>query len=290
MHRVFDYHQPTTLDEAVSLLVRYGQQARIHAGGSALLVEIQRGERQPAHLIGLEGVSGLNAISENGSITIGALVTLTDLAQFIGDRLDLRALHEAVQWLGGKQVQNVATVGGNICNASPGADLVPPLLCLDAQLHLHSAEGKRTTPLDGFLTSPHQTALRPNEILTAIELPPLPPRSATATQKVMRRRSRDLSILAVTARITLREDGQCADARIGMCSVAPTPIRARSAEAQLIGAALTPERVKAASLAACAEARPVDDVRASAEYRRMVLETLVERAITLAAQRAALTV
>ncbi|MBK8021177.1 MAG: xanthine dehydrogenase family protein subunit M [Chloroflexi bacterium] len=285
----FHYHQPTSLGEAVDLLARYGAQARIHAGGSALLVDIQRGELQPQHLIGLDSVPGLNDIveSEEGEITIGAMITLTDLARYAGDRLELRAIVEAVQLLAGRQVQNVATVGGNICNASPGADMVPSLLCLDAQLRLQSPDGERLVPLDGFIIAPNRAELRPGEILTAIVLPTLPPHSASATQKIMRRRAKDLSIAAVSARITLSEDGQrCAQARIALCAVAPTPIRVRSAEELLTGVALTPERVIAAARAAAAEARPVDDVRASAEYRRMVLVTLVERAVNLAAQRA----
>lgn len=287
MLTAFDYHQPATLEEAIALLVRYGKQARILAGGTALLVDMQHGECEPAHLIGLENVPGLNSISENGELRIGALATLTELAEFVDARLDLRAFVESIWLFGGKQIQNVATLGGNICKASPGADMAPPLLCLDAQLRLHSPDGERVVPLDGFLTGPDQTAIRPAEILTEIVLPPVPPRTGTAFQKMMRRRAEDISIAAACARITLTDDSQCcAGVRIALCAVAPTPIRVRAAEAALSGFPLTSERVKTAARAASEEARPIDDVRASAEYRRMVLETLVERAVTQAAERA----
>ena len=181
----------------------------------------------------------------------------------------------------------MATAGGNICKASPGADLVPPLLCLDAQLRLRGPEGERIVPLDGFLTGPDQADIRPAEILVDIVLPAMPPRTGTAFQKMMRRQAEDISIVAAAVRITFAEDNKtCEAVRIALCAVAPVPFRARSAEDALTGASLGPENVKKSALAAVGESRPISDVRASAEYRRMLVETLVERAILKAAERA----
>lgn len=269
------------------MLARYGAQARIHAGGSALLVDIQRGDSAPAHLIGLEHIPNLADISEQDGIRIGAMVTLTDLVRFARLHPALAALVEAAESLGGRQVQNVATVGGNICYASPGADMVPALLCLDAHLQLYSEAGERGVPLDGFITAPNQTALRPAEILTGIVLPMPTPFTGTAALKMMRRRARDLSLAAAAARITLTADGsRCADARIAIGAAAPVPLRCWDAEAMLTGFALTPERVRLAARAVAAESQPVTDHRASAAYRRMLVETLVERAVSRAWERA----
>jgi carbon-monoxide dehydrogenase medium subunit len=284
----FTYHQPATLDEAAALLARFGAEARLHAGGSALLVDIQRGDSAPAHLIGLDRIPSLADIHDNDGIHIGAMVTLTDLVRFARSHPALAALVEAAESLGGKQIQNVATVGGNLCYASPGADMVPALLCLDARLRLVSPAGERVIPLDGFITAPNQTALRPAEILVEIVLPISPPFTGTTALKMMRRRARDLSLAAAAARITLTADGaRCADARIALCAAAPTPIRCRSAESALTGVPLTPELIRLAARAAASETQPVTDHRASAAYRRMLAETLVERAVMRAWERAA---
>jgi len=283
----FDYHQPSTIEEAIALLERYGDAAQIVAGGTALFVDMQHGECTPAHLIGLENVADLATIAENGDLHIGAFATLTDISEFAGERPDLRALVDSIWLFGGKQIQNVATAGGNICKASPGADMVPPLLCLDAQLRLHGPEGERVVPLDGFLTGPDQTAMHPAEILSEIVLPPIPPRTGTAFQKMMRRQAEDISIAAVAARVTFAEDNKtCEDVRIALCAVAPTPRRAQSAESVLKGFSLEPDRVKQAAQAASDESRPISDVRASADYRHLVVATLAERAVHKAAERA----
>lgn len=283
----FNYHQPSTLENAIALLVQHGDQARITAGGTALFVDMQHDEVRPRHVIGIEKLAALTKIYENGALHIGAGATLTDIAQFASGRADLQALVESIWLFGGKQIQNVATAGGNICKASPGADMVPPLLCLDAELHLQGPEGKRVTPLDGFLTGPDQTAIQPNEILVDIVMPPIPPRTGTAFEKMMRRQSEDISIVAAAARVTFAEDNVTAEqVRIALCAVAPTPIRAHHAEALLVGTSLEPDLIKEAARASAGDASPISDVRASAEYRLILIETLVERALLKAAARA----
>ena len=286
----FDYYQPDSLQEVIALLGEHGEEAALLAGGTALLIDIRHGELHPRHVISLWGIPALQSVQVNGGpgCRFGALVTITDLARALANRPALRGLVEAAHLLGAQQVQNVATLGGNICKASPGADMVPPLLCLDAMLVADGPAGQRRTPLDGFLTGPDQTALRAGEVLTSIEFPSPPARTGTAFLKVMRRHAVDCSIVAVSARLTLAEDGQTVlAARLGLGAVAPNPFRARQAEALLQGQKIEPELLRQVASRACSEARPISDVRASADYRSMLIDTLVQRALLKAAERAA---
>jgi len=282
----FEYHEPATVEAASEILVHYGRDAAALAGGTALLVDMRHAELQPRHVVSLWKIPGLGALHANGSYQIGALLTVTELGDALGPPA-LEGLREAARSLGSLQIQNLATVGGNICKASPGADLVPPLLCLDARLELQSAGAKRKAPLDGFLTGPDQTALAPGELLVSIHVPQPPPRTGTAFLKIMRRQALDCSIVSVCARVTLESDGiTCREARIGLAAVAPNPFRAKSAEAVLSGSRINDEAIREAAHVARSEARPITDVRASAKYRDLLIRELVERAIRLAAERA----
>lgn len=284
--RPFEYHEPTSVEAASELLRRHGQDAVALAGGTALLIDIRHGELRPSHVVSLWKIPGLDGIHANGGLRIGTLLTVTGLGS-AGHTPATIGLQEAARMLGSWQVQNMATVGGNICKASPGADLVPPLLCLDAGLSLRSAGGERQVPLDGFLTGPDQTALRPGELLAEILIPPPPPRSGTAFLKIMRRQALDCAIVSVCARVTLEDDGlTCREARIGLAAVAPNPIRARRAEAILAGKRLADETIREAAQLARSEASPITDVRASADYRSHLIGVLLERAIRKAGDRA----
>jgi carbon-monoxide dehydrogenase medium subunit len=283
----FEYHQPDSLAAAVGLLTHYGSDAALLAGGTALLIDMKYGELSPGHLVSLWGIPGLSEIEVNGGLRIGALVTATEVTEAVVDLQPLRGLLEAARQVGGRHVQNMATVGGNICKASPGADLVPPLLCLDAALTVVGPNGERHTPLDGFLTGPDQTALEPGEILREINVPASAPRTGTSFFKVMRRHAVDSSIVAAAARISLAEDSKtCREARIAVGAAGPTPFRARQAEAVLEGQEVTSEIVQEAARRAQDESQPIDDVRASADYRRLLVSTLVERVVRKAAERA----
>jgi carbon-monoxide dehydrogenase medium subunit len=283
----FEYHQPASLAAAVDLLVHHGPDAVVLAGGTALLIDIKNGELSPGHLVSLWGIAGLRDIGADEGLSIGALAPVTELAEAIAAQQPLQGLWEAARLIGGRQIQNMATVGGNICKASPGADLVPPLLCLDATLKVVGPDGERNTPLDGFLVGPDQTTLQPGEILTQIHVPPAPPRTGTAFLKIMRRHAVDCSIVAVAARMSLAGDGKtCREAHIAVGAAAPNPFRAQQAEAVLIGRPVVPETAQEAARLARDASRPIDDVRASADYRRLLVNTLVERAVLRAAKRA----
>lgn len=284
----FDFHQPPTLEGVIDALGQYGSEASLLAGGTALLIDLQQGGLTPRHVVSLWGVKQLGELRLNGAFHIGSLATMTDLVKSIRPtEPGWAGLREAALQVGSRQIQNMATVGGNLCKASPGADLVPPLLCLDAVLSLSGQQGERILPLDGFLTGPDQTALLPAEVLNAVRLPPTPPHSGTAFLKIMRRRAVDCSIVSVAARVTLADDLQtCAQVRIGVAAAAPNPFRARRAEARLEGEPLDPKLAAEAGRLAQEDSHPIDDVRASAAYRRILVETLVARALLVARQRA----
>ncbi len=282
----FDVLEPSSIEEACELLLRHGRDAAPLAGGTALLIDMRHGELTPRHVISLWKIPHLGEVQSNGSLHVGSLVTVADL----GGQLNYPAvegLREAARSLGSWQIQNLATVGGNICKASPGADLVPPLLCLDAQLELQAGRQKREVPLDGFLTGPDTTAIAAGELLTGIRVSPSAPRSGTAFLKIMRRQALDCSIVSVCVRVSLEKDGvTCKEARIGLAAVAPNPFRATRAESSLAGTPLDDGALQRAAQLARSEARPISDVRASAAYRSLLVEVLVERAIRRAAERA----
>jgi carbon-monoxide dehydrogenase medium subunit len=275
-----EYHEPTSLAAAVDLGARLGADARFLAGGTDLVIQMRRGKVAPRHLVSLHRVPGLDGITVNGDVTLGAMVTHRDVERFAGFRGRLRALIEGAQVVGGHQVRNVGTVGGNVVNASPAADVVPVLLTLEASVACVSPDGERTLALEEFLVGPGQTARRPGELVTALRFAAPGGDAATAFLKAGRRRAMEISVVCVAACLTVdarRE--RCVAARIALGAVAPTTLRARAAERVLEGAPLGEAAFREAGRAAAGECRPISDVRASARYRTLLVETLVPRAL-----------
>jgi carbon-monoxide dehydrogenase medium subunit len=283
----FEYHGPRSVAEAVELGARFGPDGRFLAGGTDLIIQMRRGKVTPGHVMDLRRVPGLDAIEANGEVRLGALVTHRAIERCGAFQGQLRGLVEGAEVIGGHQIRNVGTVGGNIANASPAADLVPVLLALDASVSCVSADGERTVPLEDFLLGPGRTACRPGELLTGVRFARPGAASATAFLKAGRRRAMEISVVCVAVRLTLdpaRE--RCVDARIALGAVAPTTWRSREAERILEGRAPTPEAFREAGRAAAAACRPISDVRASARYRRHLVETLVPRALARGLERA----
>src|SRR5215470_1011514 len=198
----FDYHEPTSLREAVELGARFAADGRFLAGGTDLLIQIRRGQLAPRHLVSLHRVPGLDTLQIDGAVTLGALVTHRQLERAAGLRGAWEALREGAEVVGGHQIRNVGTVGGNIINASPAADVVPVLLALDATVTCLGPTGERTLSVDGFASAPGVTARRPDELLTSVRFPAMAPCSATAFLKAGRRRAMELSVVCVAARLT----------------------------------------------------------------------------------------
>lgn len=284
----FHFLTPASVPEVLAALDRYGQEARLVAGATDLGVLLRRGRIRPTHMISLSGVEALRRLEvTDGEVVIGAGVchrTIEHSPLFAGA---LAALPEACATVGSVQIRNVGTVGGNLCNASPAADTPPVLLAFDAAATIAGPGGTRRVPLTEFFLGYRQTALQPGELLLDVRFPQPGPRTGSAFEKLGRRKAMEISIACVGALVTLAEDGRtCAEVRIGLGSVAETSIRARQAEAVLRGRELTPESLRAAGQTAAAECRPIDDLRASAGYRRLVVEALVVRALERAGARA----
>lgn len=287
--RQFEYLQPTTVRQAVNLLQQYGDRARVAAGNTDLLIRIKRGVDKPACLIGLGRIQGLEGITidASGTLRLGAMATMRMIERSPIIRQGWMAVAEAASVLGSVQIRNLATIGGNICNASPSADTVPALVALGAQVLLVGPTGSRTVPLYEFFRGPGLTWLRPAELLVEVQVPPLPAHAGCAYARYALRAGPDCALVGVAAYIECSpRSNLCQGARLVLGAVAPTVIRAPRAEAVLADQDPKTDHVlREVAAVAEQEARPISDVRASAEYRRRLVRILTSQAITEAARR-----
>lgn len=281
----FELVQPRTLPEA---LRRVGADGNLPlAGGTNVLVDLRASRTAAAGLCGLERIGPLRGVRRtNRTVVVGACTRIADLLDAPCLERQAPALVAAARLFAGASVRNAATLGGNVCHASPAADLVPPLLCLDADAVLRSVRGERTVPLDGFFRGVRKTVRRPDELLTELRWP-LPPRRSTGLYyKLGLRKADAVAVVGVAVSLAV-EAGVCRAVRIALGAVAPTALRARRAEGLLCGQALTPALAEEAARQAAGESRPIDDARASAEYRLHVVHVLVRRLLTEAWDRLA---
>ena len=240
----------------------------------------------PRHLIALGGIEGLSGIELRGDeIILGALTTHKAIEQSVVFQGPLVALAEAARVVGGHQIRNVATIGGNVANASPAADLLPPLLTLDASVRVTGSAGNRQVPLADFLRGPGAVDRAIDELLVSLAFARPPSGAATAFIKAGRRRAMEISIVCVAALLALDSHGRCGTVRIALGAVGPTAMRAAAAEQALLGCEPTEAALCEAGRIAAAGCAPIDDVRASADYRRMLVQALVPRALRRCLQR-----
>lgn len=283
--RRFDYLAPRSLAEALEMMSDRPGAVPL-AGGTDLLVQMREGHRSIETLLSLRRVPEVQGWAHNGALAFGSAVTVGQIAADPQIREDWTALSMGAGLIGSVQIRNVATVGGNVCNAAPSADTAPPLLVLGAQAVIAGARGERTVPLEAFFLGPGQTVLRPGELLKEIVVPRPPQRTGSFYVRHTPRVRMDLAVAGVAAAVTLESDGTIAAARLALGAVAPVPMRANAAEALLSGHAPTDELMREAGAAAAQEARPIDDLRASAEYRRHLVDVLTRRALGGALTRA----
>jgi aerobic carbon-monoxide dehydrogenase medium subunit len=285
--RRFELVLPGSVDECVKALAQSGPETKLLAGGTDLLPQLKNGLLKPARVIDLSGVARLRAIEAgNGKgLRVGSAVTARTLELDRAVRASYLSLAESGALVGSVQVRNLATLGGNICNAAPSADMAPPLLALEAEAVITGPKGERRVPIATFFTGVRRTVLAPDEILVEIVVPHPGAHSGGNYLRHTPRRELDIAVVGVASQLTLA-NGVCTKARIALAAVAPVPLRATAAEQALEGQAVTPDRIKRAADLAVDAARPISDQRGSAEFRRHLVRVLTRRTLTTALARA----
>ncbi|RLG76746.1 MAG: xanthine dehydrogenase family protein subunit M [Thermoprotei archaeon] len=280
----FEYFEPRTVKEAVELLTKYGGEAKILAGGTDLIVRMKQRFIEPKYIINIKKIKELNFIEDRGDyLAIGAATKLREIEKSGIVKRKFEALYEAVRSMAGVQIRNMATIGGNLCNASPAADTAPPLLVFEAKLKIVGPNGERVVPINEFFLGPGKTVLKPNEILTEIQIPYQPEDTGSAFIKIARVA---MDLAKVNVAVALRTEGSIVKwVRIALGAVAPTPIRAYKTEEFLVGKELNEETLKEAAEIVKTEVKPITDIRSTAEYRREVSGVIVKDALLRAYER-----
>jgi CO/xanthine dehydrogenase FAD-binding subunit len=279
----FELEIPETLDEALGYLANGNGATTVPlAGGTNLIVDIRARRETPETMVWLGKVPGLRGIeAENGQIRIGGSTTVSEILCSSQLSAAGASLVESARVFGGQMVRNAATVAGNIACGSPAADLVPPLMALDAQVTLKSVTGARAVKLDEYFTGYKEDVRRKDELITEIRWKRPEPSSVNTFYKLGRRKGDAITVTGVAVSLAAAK-GRCTRARIALGAVAPVVIRARQAESMLEGEALSAPLIEAAARQAAEESSPIDDVRASAEYRIHTVEVLTRRLVTQA--------
>ncbi|MEM2958559.1 MAG: xanthine dehydrogenase family protein subunit M [Candidatus Jordarchaeaceae archaeon] len=262
----FEYFAPTSVAEVLNLLSRFGEKGRLLAGGTDLIPQMRLRTKCPEVIIDLRKVRELcYVVNEDYYIRIGSRTTLTEIVNSECVKVRIPVLAEAINQLGCIEIRNRATIGGNLCNASPSADTAPALLVLDASVKLMTVEGEKIVPLSGFFLGPGKTIMKPWELMTEITIP-VSDRKATFL-KFGRRSGFTLSLISVAA--SLRIQGNVLrDVRVAMGAAAPTPVRCQRVEASLEGQIVSKEVIEKAALVAKEEVNPAREKESSSRYRR----------------------
>jgi len=278
----FCYYEPKTIEEACSLLSQFGEDAKVLVGGTDLLPRMRRGLMAPNHIVNIKKIPGLDSITEEpeSGLRIGALVTLAELAgnPVIRDKFPM--IRTAANSIGSLQVRNLATLGGNLCNAAPSADMAPPLLAMESTVKIAGLKGQREISVEDFFVGPGEVKLEQGELLTEIHIPFPPLHAKQIYVKHSVRRSMDIALVGVAVCLCLDEkSGVCREARIALGAVAPTPIRAKVAEKMILGKALEEIPLSSIGEMVSSEASPISDVRGSARYRSEMVSCITIRAL-----------
>jgi carbon-monoxide dehydrogenase medium subunit len=282
----FEYLRPNSLNETLQALADYGAKAKVLAGGTDLVLLLQQNLLNPTHVVDISSISELRYIrEENGFLRVGAATNMRDIEVSQTVRAKVPVLSEAAQMVGEIGVRNIATLGGNLVNASPAADSVPPLIVLDATVKLRNCKSERVVKLTDFFLHVKKTVLQPDELVTEVTVPIPPKNSGAAFFRLAKRGGNVISVVSAAAYVALNGK-TCSTARIAMGSVAPTPIRLRDTEKVLEGSEPTEERITEAARRALEEIKPISDLRASGEYRRETSRVYVRKAIKEALRRA----
>jgi carbon-monoxide dehydrogenase medium subunit len=276
----FEYYAPRTSGEALDLVKRLGSKAKVLAGGTDLLNMMKEKLIKPECLVDINNVDEYKGISyEPGKgVVIGSTTKVSEVEHSAIIREKYYALHQAAGELGSTQVRNMATIGGNSCHASPAAETPTPLVVLGAKVVLSSASGERELPLEDFITGNRETALAEGELLTKFVLPEPAPKSASRYGYIGLRDAMEIDAVNMAVNLVLDDEGRTIkDLRLVMGSVFPRPLVSKEAPAIMVGKEFNADLVEKVAQAVAKEARPIDDIRASAEYRREVVPVLARR-------------
>jgi CO/xanthine dehydrogenase FAD-binding subunit len=282
----FEYDDPRTVDEALDLLAEHGEECKVLAGGQSLVPLMNFRLARPGRLVDINGVEELAGIKrEQGRLALGAMTRHAEVerSNVIAEGWPL--LHEAVGWIGHSQIRNRGTVGGSVAHADPAAELPAVFAALDATFHVRSKRGRRSLGWSQFFVAEFTTALAPDELVTAIEVPAADPNTGAAFVEFARRHG-DFALGGAAVTVTLGRDGRCERATIALLAAGPTPVRVEVAERGLTGSKLDAGAIGSAADEAVRGLHPTSDLHGSSEYRVRLLRTMAERALTQAAQRA----
>ena len=276
----FEYHAPTSLDQVFDLLDKYGDDSRVMAGGTALVIQMKQRLSQPGHVIGMRRVGSLNAIeSTPEGLRIGALCTQRQIenSELVGKEVPLVA--DTFRKVATPRIRNMATIGGGLVNGDPNQDPPPSLIALGASAVMTSKSGDRVVLLEEFFIDYYETDVQPGEILTNVMVPHAPAGSGSAYLKFLPRTADDYGTVNVAAVVSKEQDGMCKDVRIVLGAAGVTPIRAKDAEDALRGKPLTDENIRAAAVLVKDAVDPLEDFRGSADYKTDMAEVFARRAV-----------
>ena len=281
------YEAPDSIDEAVALLAAANGAAYVLAGGTDLLVQLRAGLIKPELIVDLKRISELTTISaENGGFRIGAAVNGAELGEHPDVKVAWPGVVEAMELVGSTQIQGRASLGGNLCNASPAADSVPAMITARAICSIAGPDGRREAPVEEVAIGPGETSLGKGEIVVDIRLPARPARSGDAYLRFIPRTEMDIAVVGAGICLGLDEDGVCTRARVSLGAVAPRALLVEDAAAALIGSRVDDDAMARLDAAAQAACRPIDDKRGTVEYRIKVAGVLARRAAAIALERA----
>ena len=284
----FSYVVAKTVPEAVALLDENGEKARILAGGTDLIVQVREARRDVDLMIDVKSIPEVNVLdySADAGLTLGAAVECYKIYAVDAICDAYPGLIDATKIIGGTAIQGRAGVGGNLCNASPAADGIPPLIVLNASCVIAGSNGERELPVEQFCTAPGQTALETGEMLVALKIPAPANNSSSFYLRFIPRNEMDIAVVGAGASVTLDDSKQTiVSARIALAAVAPTPLFAEEASALLAGREISDATIDEAAQAAQAIARPISDMRGTAEQRTHLVGVLTRRALNGAIQR-----
>ena len=278
----FEYLKPATTEEAISLLSKYNGKAKLIAGGTDLVTQMRQKQLRPQYVVDITGISGLDHIDydDKQGLRIGALTPIRSLEMSAELQQRYPAISQAASQLGSVAIRNVATIGGNLCNAAPSAETAPSFIALSAKARITGPDGERIVPLEEFFTGPGSTVLKTGELLLEIQVPTPLPQTKGVYLKHGIRGTVDLAIVGVAVILTMDAKSEaCQDINIVLGAVAPTPMRARNAEEMIRGKRIDEALIIKSAQAASEESRPISDVRASAQYRKEMVAVFTRRAL-----------